>query len=467
MNAAHGDGVVVVPGGELPLTGRYDVVVAGGGLAGVSAAAAAARVGVKVALVEREPFAGGISTAGMEPSICNYFHNCRQELVLGGRPLELVERLVRRGAASAHWSRHRGHVVFDVEIGKLVMDEMLEEAGVDIFYDTLVTDALVEGDTVTGLQVANRSGRQALLARCVVDATGDADVAARAGAPLHVGPEHSLVHSFLFRLGNVDLDAIVRYLKENPAEYVSDGDIALTLDEALWFYEDAGVLQFMHHGAVKMRAVQEPIRRGQYAKEWGPFTQMDVFQMHGIRRSRTLVVNTGYFTLHEPEGTEISTYLRQGRKLAHHVTAFLQRHFPGCRDAFLVATANMLGLRRTRWLKTDFTLTREIYDTAPRFDDAVGRGVVVQAGPLYLTDKTFDIPLRCLVPERVEGLIIGSGRSAACVPAELLRTMPMTMVVGQGAGVAAAVAVRDGDAVRKVNVEAVRSELAKQGFHMS
>ena len=447
--------------------GTYDVIVAGAGLAGVCAATAAARAGARTAVVERQPFAGGISTASMEPSICNYFHNTQHERIVGGCPLELVERMVRLGAVHKNWHKHRGHIIFDVEIGKLAMDEMLEEAGVEILYDTLVTDVMMEKDRLRGLWIANRSGNRTMRAECIVDATGDADVAARAGAPLHVGPGESVVHSFLFRLGNVDLDDLVRYLKDHPSEYVSETDIALTHEEAIRFYEDTGILMFMHHGAEKMEAIQEPIRRGEYAKEWEGFTNMDAFQMHGIRWSKTLIVNTGYFGMHEPDGRAISEYLRRGRKLAHYVGAFLKRHLPGCEHSFVVSTANDLGLRRTRWLDADFTLTQEMYDAAPRYPDAIGRGIVIGHPRLYLSDETFDAPLRCLIPRRVEGLIIGSGRSASCVPAELLRTMPMTMVVGQGAGAAAAVTVRDGSPVRSVDIASVQKELIRQGVRLN
>jgi len=466
MNQAPDAEYIEKPQYKQKVVGHYDVVVAGAGLAGVAAATAAAAVGARVAVIERQPFAGGISTASMEPSMCNYFYNVHHELILGGRPLELVERMVKLGAVSKNWSKHRGHIVFDVEIGKLAMDEMLEEAGMDIFYDTLVTDAIVEDDRLVGLDIANRSGNQAILAQCVVDATGDADVAAYAGAPLHAGPDHMMRHSFLFRLGNVDLDALADYIRQNPSEYIKETDIALTLEEALQFYEETGVLQFMHHGARKMRAIQEPIERGEYSREWGCFHDLDVFQMHGISWSNTLIINTGYFSLYEPDGTRISYYLRQGRKMAHYVAGFLKKHLPGCADSFVVSTADALGLRRTRWLNTDFTLTREIYDTGPRFPDAVGRGVVFEAGPLYPTDKTFDIPLRSLLPQQVDGLIIGSGRSAATVPAELLRTMPVTMVVGQGAGVTAAVAARDDVSPREVDIDGAQEELRRQGVNL-
>jgi len=439
---------------------EYDVIVAGGGLAGVCAATAAARTGARTLLVEKAPYAGGIATASMEPSICNYFRNQAGEFVLGGCPRELIDRMVAKDAVSENWWRHRGHIIFDVERGKLAMDEMVEDAGADILYDTLVVGAMLDGNRVTGLQVANRSGVQAIRAGCVVDATGDDDVAAYAGASLNVG---TVPHSFVFRLGNVDLDQLVGYIRENPSEHHTDRDVGLSHEDAMRFYEDTGTCLFHHFAAKHMKLVQDPIARGEYSEKWGRFYHMDAFQMHGIRASRTLVVNTGFFDLDIPDGRELSQWLREGRKMAHHVADFVRAHFPGCEDSFVLATADAPGLRRTRWLKTEFTYTRELYDTGPTFDDAVGRGVVMTQRPMLPTDKTFDIPLRCLLPENIEGLIIGSGRGASCDPAELLRVMPITMAVGQGAGVAAAVASGSGALPREVDIAAVQSALAKQG----
>jgi len=446
--------------------GSYDVVVAGGGIAGVAAATAAARAGARVGLVEMQPFAGGVTTAGMEPSMCNFFHNTRGELLVGGRPLELVERLVKLGAAHKNWDQHRGHIVFDVELGKLVMDRMLEDAGVNILYNTTVIGAVLEGNRLAGLRIANRSGNQVVTAKCTVDATGDADVAHWAGAPLHVG-RGQMPHSFLFRLGNVDLDALYEYFKQNPAEYVAESDINLTHDEGMRFYEDTGILYIHHHGKKLRKILDAALQRNEYADSFGPFQHTTAFQMHGIRWNRTLVVNTGYFRLAEPGGRALSDYVRHGRKLAHHVAAFLRKSLPGCKDSFVAATANAPGIRRTRWLKTDFTMTRQIYDSAPRFDDAVGRGVVVTAGKLYRTDRMFDVPLRCLLPQKIDGLLIGSGRSASADQAEMLRVQPATMIVGQGAGVTAAVCARDGVEPRSVDVRAVREALAQQGVDLS
>lgn len=438
----------------------YDVVVAGGGLAGVCAATVAARAGARTLLIEKQAYAGGIATASLEPSICNYFRNSEGEFVLGGCPRELIDRMVENCAVSRNWWRHRGHVIFDIELGKLAMDRMLEDAGVDILYDTLVTGALMEGRRVVGLQIANRSGLQTVRAGCVVDATGDDDVAHYAGAKLRTG---GASHSVVFRLGNVDIDALVDYIRRNPSEHFTDRDVGLTHQEAMELYEDTGTCLFHHFAAKKMRLVQDPIERGEYTPEWGRFYHMDAFQMHGIRWNNTLVINTGFFNLETPDAREISDVLREGRRMAHHVASFARKNFPGCENSFVLATPDAPGIRRTRWLDGEYTLDRESYDTGPTFDDAVGRGVVMTPSPMHPTDRSFDIPLRCLLPREVDGLLIGSGRGASCDPAELLRVMPVTMATGQGAGVAAAVAAMAGTTVREVDMTKVQSELERQG----
>ena len=438
----------------------WDVIVAGGGLAGVCAAAAAARAGASTLLVEKAPYAGGIATASIEPSICNYYKNRQGEFVLQGAAYELIERLTDKGAASPQWHEHRGHIIFDLELGKLAMDEMLADAGVDILYDTLVVGVETGENRIAALTIANRSGVQSVSARCIVDATGDNDVANYAGVPLR---RTGMPHSILFRLGNVDVDAFVEYMRQHPEEHFAHRDVGQSHEEALRMYDETGRYLWHHFAAKKMRLVQDPIARGEYSDKWERFFHMDAFQMHAIRENGTLVVNTGFFELGEPDGRAISDVLREGRRLAHHVASFIRRQFPGCNRSFVLATADAPGLRRTRWLECDYTMTRDEYESGPRYKDAVGQGVVMARQPMHPTDKTFDIPLRCLVPKNIENLVIGSGRGAACDPAELLRVMPITMAVGQGAGVAAAVAARENVAPACVQIETVQEELRRQG----
>ena len=144
--------------------------------------------------------------------------------------------------------------------------------------------------------------------------------------------------------------------------------------------------------------------------------------------------------------------------MSFHVAGFLKERLPGCEHSFVVATSTSLGLRRTRWLKTDFVMTDDLF--GQHFEDAVGRGVTYGRAP-------YDLPLRCMLPSTVDGLIIGSGRSTSSDPAERLRVQPATMIVGQSAGVCAAVAVKTGRLVRDVDVHAVQDALRAQDAWMA
>jgi len=440
---------------SLPVAGQYDVVVAGGGLAGVAAACAAARAGARTAMIEAQAFAGGVATATMEATMSNLFHNAEGEQVVGGRPLELVERLVALGATTPTWPQQPYHITFDIELAKRAMDMMLEAAGVDVYFGTIVTDALMVENHVTGVVISNRSGNQTLGAKCVVDATGDADVAHYAGVPLRAGTSPN---SFMFRLGNVDFDKLVAFFQENPGEYGHGRHPVRSVEGMLAFYE-AGYFILEHYGEKLQKTLGDAMQRGEYSKTWGPFHDMHAFKMSGIREKKTLNVNTGMVAVTGVDGKELSDLLRQGRAMAHHVADFLRKHLPGLENSFVVHTSTMLGLRQTRWLHADFTLTEATYGTPLK--DAIGRGVALRRW--RKDSEMFDIPLRCMLPPKTDGLILGSGRSTSSVPAEMLRIQPVTMLVGQGAGVSAAVAVRDGVRVRDVDIGRVQQVLAEQG----
>ena len=193
---------VVVPAEKVPVVSEVDVLVCGGGPAGVCAAVAAARRGARVMLVERYGFFGGMSTAGLVVIWHKLYGMDLETQVIRGLPEELVERLARRNAVRNSRPDGRGHFTIDTEQAKLVFDEVILDAGVTPLLHTWASDVILDGNRIDTVIVQNKSGRQAIRARFVIDATGDADIAARAGVPWEKGDERGLMQppSLCFRL---------------------------------------------------------------------------------------------------------------------------------------------------------------------------------------------------------------------------------------------------------------------------
>lgn len=460
---------------EAFLRDRVDVLVCGGGLGGVSAAMAAARTGADTLLVERNGFLGGVATAGMCCSIFSCYFTADRRMAITGNAVEVADALAEATGHGRRWRKHKGHVIYDVELGKLVLQRLLHSTGARALVETQVVGTVVEDDAVRGVIVESKSGREMIAADVVVDATGDADVAFLAGAALHAEPP-SPRHSFCFRMGNVDLDAFVGYFEDHPDQYPAHMDVDWTVDEALAQYRDTGTFLFPHGGAQQMDIFQLARRRGDYPERVGVHDTVDACQMHGLREQRTLHVITGFVEFAELDEETISRAIADGREMAFEVTDFFRRELPGFEHAFVNATADDLGIRASRWLDGEFSFTSAMREDGASFRDAVGRGACYRHERKHpgegawsaqvFNDATFDVPLRCLLPREVDGLLMGAGRSVSADSPYLLRVMALTMVVGQAAGAAAAVAAQAGLPPREVDVTPVQDELHRQGVEL-
>ena len=403
---------------EIRVAAEVDVLVAGGGLGGVAAALAAARAGARTLLVERNGFLGGVATAGMCCSMFNCFYTADRELASQGIALEVADALADAEGYGARWQRHKGHIIYDMERGKSVLAGRVERSGAETLLSTVTSDAIVEDGAVRGVIVESKSGRQAILAKVVVDATGDADVAAAAGAPVRVWKRGA--HSLCFRLGNVNVDAFVDYFRAHPDQYPEFMDVDWTVDEALAQYDDCGTFLFPHGGGIQMDAFKQAKADGALPESVGVQDTTDACQMHAIRRTGVVHVVTGFSHFDGLDGMEISRSIRDGRRMAFAVADVYRRYIPGFENAFVSGTAANLGVRVSRYSDGKFVFTGEMMAAGVRQPDAVGRAVgwdkpVVHPGPgawscQRMRADSFDVPYRCLGPERVDGLLMGAER---------------------------------------------------------
>lgn len=396
-----------------PVVGRYQVIVAGGGPSGVIAAVAAARSGAKTLLVERYPFLGGNGTAGLM-TCYNGFRNQRPPDALQtvkGIPAEYIAELARLGGVIETVPYPRSShdpaagdlpycIGFDFEAAKVASLNVLLSEGVALRLHSWVVGPMLDGSRVTGIVVESKSGRQAIAADIVVDATGDGDVAARAGAPF-MGPAERgdrMAMSLMYQLDGLPASA---------------------------------------------KGNQGGIRIGDRVVRWGPGFGGDGLDAENLTRA------------------EVDTR----RELWEQVQAM--RKQPGQESVYLAQTATGIGVRETRRIQGEYVLTEQDAIRGVRFPDAIA----ISSNPMpsyhgrryFFEHEGFDVPYRCLVPQKIEGLLL-TGRCISCeqAPFQSARSMAPAMAIGHASGCAAALAAKSGVAPRKLNVPGLQKLLVSQ-----
>lgn len=451
------------PARRIPVVRDVDVLVVGGGAAGIGAAVGASRAGARTLLVERNGFLGGVATAVMMTT-WNVPSRC-----LAGISRELFEGLLKRGGAIDGGPT----IPYDPETFKEVAEGACLEAGVELLYYTWVAAPLRDGDTLHGVVVENKSGRQALTARVTVDCSGDADVAAAAGVPCVKGREKDgkmRPLTTLFRLGNVDIRRVVEYARAHPDQFTADPNFQL-LDLDRGLVRISGFFDL----------VAEARARGELDKDCHYIRFEGVFPDRG-----TLFVNTT--RVYGRDGTsawDLTEGSIEARRQMDQLLRFLVLKVPGCERAFRIDASSVIGVRETRRIRGEHLLTEEDILAGRTYDDTVvkawrhhgaGRNWHSPDGaegapsdPTYRTMTTelqsFEIPYGCLVPLEVEGLVAAGRIISQTHEADMwTRGMYCCVMTGQCAGVAAALAARDGVAPRRLSVPALHRELHRQGL---
>jgi len=447
---------------ELPVAYDADVLVVGGGIAGVMAAAAAGRTGARTLLVERFGSLGGTGTAAM----MNLFYV--PYAASRGLVRELFDRLIARGGAIPG-----DFVVYDPELYKVTALEMLAEADVRVLLHTLVGDVVLDGRTLRGIVVENKSGRQAILSRVAVDASGDADLAARAGAPYVKGRERDgkmRPMTLIFRLGGVDVPRLVEYVRAHPDDFSPDPlQCMLDLDRHM----------IRIFGFFKL--VEQAKARGELWPECYYFRVESVLPDRGV-----LTVNaTRVYGVDGTSADDLSRAEIETRHQMIRLAAWARAHVPGFERSFILDSAHTIGVRETRRIRGEYVMTEDDILAGRRYDDVVAVDANQQnpreqgghppdgreGGPedreareLVARMFVYEIPYRSLVPLEVDGLLV-AGR---CISVDhhadvYTRNQGSAMATGVAAGVAAAVAARSGVLPRAVDVEAVQRELRRLG----
>ncbi|MCL4514784.1 MAG: FAD-dependent oxidoreductase [Firmicutes bacterium] len=435
-----------------------DVVVIGGGPAGLAAAVAAARGGAGVLLVEQYGFLGGMVTTALVAPMMTFHAGSRQ--VIGGIGQEVVERLVALGGSPGHVPDLIGFVStvtpFDPETLKLVALQMALEAGARLLLHGLLVDVSVQDGYIDAVRLQTKGGPVVVRGRVFVDCTGDGDLAARAGAPFVVGREGDGLTqpgTLMFRLGNVDFAAVRLAIERNPADFAL-GDLA----DGVASFPKINVSGFFS-------AVKQARANGDF-----PLQRDRVLCFQGVRPDEATVNMTRIQRVDPASAEDLTRAEIEGRLQVAAAVQFLRKYVPGFSNAFLLQTGDQVGLRESRRITGDYVLTEEDVLEGREFPDAVARG----AFPIDIHSpdgdglkarrigkgSSYAIPYRCLLPKGLENLLV-AGRciSTSHEAHASTRVTPTCFATGQAAGAGAALAVRERTSPRGVKIEHLQSRL--------
>ena len=459
-----------------PIVGEYDVIVAGGGTAGVAAAVASGREGAKTLLIESAGFVGGslLESAGPMHSFFNgyrAFPDAPKTQVVHGIPQEIIERLMTRGGSCGHLEQIEGGNVdstatlVERETAKFVFLEMLEEAGVEVLLYTNVVSTLMEGSAIQGVIVENKSGRQAVLAKVVIDCTGDADVAARAGAEYQDESVSGAV-SMIFGMANVDVPRLEQFAVEQGILYhgahaerngVPDSAVRISFDCSK-LPAFAGLMR------EPFELKNDSGNMEDRATLYGP---MCVAFREGELNMINSTIVVGVHALDAWERSKANMTLRH---LVWTMAETLRKNVPGFEKAHINWTPNTIGIRRTRIVKCEYDLSLDEVVNGARFAEEIDLfGYMDMAPKILINDgKWYGIPYRCLVPQKIENLLVAGRLISSDFRAHMsTRNTPCCMEQGQAAGTAAAIATRLGVTVRDLNVNTLRARLIENGVFLN
>ena len=423
---------------NLPIVKKVDVLVLGSGPAGIGAAVAAGREGAKTLLIEQTNDVGGVATSGLMSHWTGH--------TKGGFYEELLKRTHHTYGPNPKLSDQEMEIFIDHEHLKTALLDMLEEAKAEVLLNTMACAPIMHDNLVQGIIIENKSGRQAVLAKVVIDCTGDGDIAARAGAEFILGREddHSMQPmTLMVQVGGVDVSRI---------EYVNAFEETYEIPE--------GDIQTLAQKYIKAPAGHALI----YPSVFPGVVTLNMTNVTGVDGTNAEDLTRAYI---------------QCRRQLPEIMDFLINHVPGFENSYLLKSAAQIGVRETRHFKGLYTLTEEDILSARVFEDwavtkahfnfdvhnITGAGLDETGCQQKFSQKDgYTIPYGCFVPEKIDGLLLaGRNISGTHMAHSNYRAMPICANMGQSMGVAAAICARDSILPRKLNVKTLQARLRKLG----
>ncbi len=446
------------PARELPVRAEVDVLVVGGGPSGIIAAEAAAGNGLKVMLVESRGFLGGNLTIGL-PILG--FLNINEKQVIKGLPQDLISRLMTRGGSSDHkpCKNHMSMTMINSEMVKDIALEIMEEKGVDVLMYAFLAGTITEGREIKGVIIESKAGREAILAKTVIDCTGDGDVAFKSGVKMNKGDENGGMQppTLMYNMRGVEVQKLRDAIQDPsvfdmdvmpPSQFVDGMFITVGLRNQILKAQEEGI---------NVPVARTILITGLNDDEiWVNMTRVS-----GVDSTKPESYTYGEIT---------------ARKQMQEVTKYLKKYVPGFENAWVDKVAPFMGIRESRVMEGRYVLTAQDIIECRRFDDAVA----VAAYPvdihhatggdctMHFCPEDYDIPYRSLLPNEYDNLLV-AGRCSSMNHEAMASTRVMStcMALGEAAGRAARIALADGVQPADVNVDKLRAELRETGAYLT
>ncbi len=435
---------------ECAVEAQYDVIVCGGGPAGFSAALCAARGGAKVALIEQMGYLGGTATVN-GVNVFTFGYHDGERYVMGGMFREIYDALLARDAIIPHWQR--GWEPFNMEVYKLIIEEKLKEAGVDVYLESTLVSAAVSEKRITHILINTLKGCIALEARQFIDATGDGYLSVLSGVTCDIGRESDGAvqpYTMMFFVGGVDFEIIKEYNRDHSF-LTEDGRI---------FINGNGFRKFIDKANEDgLDYIPKKTIGSMYNIPWLP-------GVVGINFGRIFADPTL-----DPRRLFEDSHI--GRLQVQQGVEILQKYVPGFADCYLIESSPKVGRRESRRIRGLYIVTGEDIRERRQFDDVIAQACyqIDIHGP---TDTSFqlvrlpagthyDVPYRCLVPKECDNLLVaGRCLSATHEALAALRVQPICMATGQAAGSAAAMCALSGTKPADLDIAALQRRLCEQ-----
>ncbi|MBT4639585.1 MAG: FAD-dependent oxidoreductase [Deltaproteobacteria bacterium] len=439
------------PARSIPVMAEVDVLVIGSGPGGLSAALASAREGVETMLVERYGCFGGVITQCMIGTVA-WYRSSVDTVDAGGIGVEFEQRAKEIGASTSLFL----YEVLDTEVFKHTADQMVQEAGIIPLLHCHTADVIMEGNTIKGVITESKSGRQAILAKRVIDATGDADIAFHAGVPYRMDTKNKLEGvSVNFGCSGVNIDKFLNYTLTKPSSITDWGNESGEKEAE----EFSTYLVEPFEKAKEAGEIPKNVRMESY---WGDFNDAgEIPTLNAIHMANCDPTDVKDLTRAEMEG----------RQQVMWAVAALKKYTPGFEKARLRTMGASLGVRESRKIIGTYNLSAQDVLHQARFEDSIGIVPEFLDGNniaiMPSTGRYFQLPYGTLLPQKVENLLV-AGRCVAGdkVSHAATRQMMCCTVSGQGAGIAAAISVKDKVSCREVNLSTLQNSLKKQGVRI-